>query len=145
MSRYLPFALATLLVPCQFVRPVAAQGPADREELKALHGTWKVIRNEEGGKQVDKGNLVYIFTGNKVVIENNGKAISEPEVRLNAAAFPKQLDLHWDANRRDSTIYVRCGDYLIQCGNRDVDTHPREFASGTEKGGAYMLVFKKEK
>jgi hypothetical protein len=37
------------------------------------------------------------------------------------------------------------GDYLAQCGNAVGKPRPTEFVSGTEKGGVYLNVWKREK
>ena len=41
------------------------------------------------------------------------------------------------------SIFARVGDLLVLCGNRDKD-RPTEFASGTEKGGEFFIVLKRE-
>jgi uncharacterized protein (TIGR03067 family) len=145
MNRYLlhPFVLAILLFLWPSILPaIQAQDPA--EEFKALHGTWKIIRFEEGGKQQERANAVYIFSERRCIVKVDGNTIADAEVRLDTAAHPKHLDFHVDQNRWDVTIYARCGDFLFICGSRDVKNHPKEFASGTKEGGHYMQVLKKE-
>jgi uncharacterized protein (TIGR03067 family) len=139
------FALSALLVLCQPTTPTVHAQEREREEFQALHGTWKVIRIEEGGKPADiPEGFVYIFSGRKVITKR-ADGSEEAEVRLGCAAFPKHMDIHWAPDRWDVTIYARCGDYMIQCGNRNVDNHPGEFASGTKEGGAYIIVLRKER
>jgi hypothetical protein len=59
------------------------------------------------------------------------------------------LDMHDAAGTHtDSAIFIRAGDYMIMCGNRpsqDGKKRPSEFKSGTENGGAYLIVWRIER
>jgi hypothetical protein len=42
-------------------------------------------------------------------------------------------------------IYVRAGNHVIYCGNRREESLPSEFASGTAKGGEYLIAWRIER
>lgn len=144
-------ALAALLVPTQGSPAGAlAHDKVHEKELAALQGTWVLLRHEESGKVVVDDNTPdnkrerLIINGNKVVCKN-GETIVEGKVVLDATKNPKHLDLQYTPKHSDVTIYVRAGNYLILCGNRDGKTRPTEFVSGAEKGGEALTVWKREK
>ena len=143
-------ALAALLVPTQGSPPGAqAQDKVQDKELAALQGTWVLLRQEESGKVVLDDNTPddrrerLIIKGDKAAGKNGG-TIVEGKVVLDAAKTPKHLDLRFTWGQTDVIIYVRAGNYLIQCGNRDGKTRPAEFVSGTKKGGEFLTVWKKK-
>jgi uncharacterized protein (TIGR03067 family) len=119
------------------------------EELAALQGTWKVLRFEEGGKRLDDGiKRTWVIDGHKITLMDNGKAILERKMKIDPTRNPKHLDMHAGEEHTDSAIYVRAGDYMIMCANRpcvDGKKRPTEFASGTEQGGVYLIVWKIER
>jgi uncharacterized protein (TIGR03067 family) len=143
-------ALVALLVPAQGSQPRAlAPANVNEKELAALQGTWILLRHEEGGKVVVDDNTRddrrerLIIKGDKAAGKNGG-TIVEGKVVLDAAKTPKHLDLRFTWGQTDVIIYVRAGNYLIQCGNRDGKTRPAEFVSGTKKGGEFLTVWKKK-
>src|SRR5262249_15159339 len=60
-----------------------------------------------------------IFDQDKVTYKQNGITHLEGKVDLDPTTSVKQLDQYFTSGRTDLTIYVRAGDYLIQCGNVD--------------------------
>jgi uncharacterized protein (TIGR03067 family) len=70
---------------------------------------------------------------------------AEVKVVLDPTKTPKHLDFRFSSGRTDLIIYVRAGDYMIYCGNRDRQTRPREFVSGTPQGGEYLMAWKIER
>jgi uncharacterized protein (TIGR03067 family) len=117
-----------------------------KKELAALQGTWNLVACELDGKETSefkKGQL--IIEKDKVTYKQNGETLFEGKVELDPTTNPKQLDQYFTSGRTDLTIYVRVGDYLIQCGNHDGKTRPTEFVSGSKKGGVYLNVWKREK
>jgi uncharacterized protein (TIGR03067 family) len=143
LSMVIMLALAALLVGSQFAHRSSAgnKEEADKKEIAALQGTWQCLRFEEGGKLVEtKG--AYVIDGHKISVDW-GNGILKARMSTNASKEPKHLDLeNLDTGRTDVTIYVRAGDYLIQCGNRDGKTRPTKFATGVEGGGEYIIVWK---
>jgi uncharacterized protein (TIGR03067 family) len=142
-------ALAALLGPTQGSPPgPQAQDRVQEKELAALQGTWILLRHEEGGKVVVDDNTPddkrerLIFKGDKATGINRG-TIAEGKVVLDATKTPKHLDLQFTWGT-DVIIYVRAGNYLIQCGNREGKARPTEFVSGAEKGGEFLTVWKKK-
>jgi uncharacterized protein (TIGR03067 family) len=119
---------------------------AVKKELAALQGTWKLVAIEEGGKDSPIKEETYSIIDKDVVrVKYKGKVTSEGTISLDPTKSPKHMDVRFDFGQTDVTIYLRVGDYLIQCGHRDGKTRPVEFASGTVKGGAYLVVLKREK
>ncbi len=80
-----------------------------------------------------------------MTVKRKDEVIAEGPITLDTKTSPKQLDFRLTSGQTDLTIYIRVGDYLIQCGHRDGKTRPSEFATGTSKGGAYLIVLKREK
>jgi len=115
------------------------------EELAALQGTWVPLRYEEGGKMA-QGEIStrHIIQGDKVTVQVNGQTVSTGTVVLDPTQNPKHLNFQFPSGQTHSMIYVRVGDHVIYCGNRDV-TWPTEFASGTPKGGEYLIAWKIER
>jgi uncharacterized protein (TIGR03067 family) len=115
-------------------------------ELAALQGTWIPLQNEEGGNKVQgELNFKQIIKGDKVTFQVNGETKAEGKVVLNPAKSPQHLDFQFTSGQTDLIIYVRAGDYITYCGNRDGKTRPSEFTSGTAKGGEYLMVWKIER
>lgn len=120
---------------------------AAKKELEALQGTWKLMTHEEEGKIVAYGDDVHLYTieKDKMTVKRKGEVIAEGSIDLDPKKSPRHLDVRLTSGQTDLTIYIRVGDYLIQCGSRDGKTRPSDFATGTAKGGAYLLVLKREK
>jgi uncharacterized protein (TIGR03067 family) len=146
-------AIVCLTVPWQSGSPVAlAQEKIDKaeaanKELVALQGTWKLMTHEEDGKDVPYGEDVqlYIVEKDKITVKRKGDVIAERPIELDATRSPKHLDFQRTGGQTELTIYIRVGDYFIQCGRRDGKTRPSEFATGTANGGEYLIVLKREK
>jgi uncharacterized protein (TIGR03067 family) len=117
-----------------------------KKELAALQGTWKLIHHEEDGKEVPYEDAqLYTIEEQKITVKKKDEVIVEGDLKLDASTSPMQLDFQFTSGQTDLTIYVRAGGYLIQCGHRDGKTRPKEFATGTGEGGAYVIVLKRQK
>jgi uncharacterized protein (TIGR03067 family) len=147
-------ALCCLEPPWPAVRPAASaqekidKAEAVKKELAALQGTWKLVTHEEGGKDVPyaEGEAPrYIFDKDKLTFKVKDEVIAEGPIDLDPTRSPKHMELRLTSGQTDLTIYIRVGDYLIQCGHRDGKTRPSEFATGTPNGGAYLVILKREK
>jgi uncharacterized protein (TIGR03067 family) len=130
--------------------PKAAAVKTDKEDLEKkeralLQGTWKVLVYEEKGEEQAAENREYVFAQDKITFNVNGAVSAEGTFDLDATKSPRQLDYKLTSGQVDVTIYVVVGNYLIWCGNRDGKTRPGEFTSGTDKGGAYLMVLKRQK
>jgi uncharacterized protein (TIGR03067 family) len=117
------------------------------KELAALQGTWRLESYEEGGKVVAiQDTVLYVIDKDKWTTKSNGEVKSEGTIiGLYPARSPKHLDIRPTTVQTELTIYIRVGDYLIQCGHRDGKTRPSEFATGTANGGEYLIVLKRQK
>jgi uncharacterized protein (TIGR03067 family) len=122
------------------------QAKTQQKELTALQGAWVPLQYEAGGKKVQgEFNFRQIIKGNKVTFQVNGETKAEGKVVVDPTKNPKHLDFQFTSGQTDFIIYVRAGDYIIYCGNRDGKTRPSEFASGTANGGEYLQVWKIER
>jgi uncharacterized protein (TIGR03067 family) len=112
-------------------------------ELAAIQGTWFPRQYEEAGKRV-RGPFDFkqFIKGDKVTFQVNGETKADGTVVLDPTKNPKQMDFQFSSGQTDLIIYVRVGDYITYCGNRDGKTRPTEFVSGTAKGGEYLMVWK---
>lgn len=120
---------------------------AAKRELDELQGTWKILTHEENGREYSYGDNYQLYTieKNKITVTKREGVLCEGTIEIDATKSPKQLDVKLTSGQTDLLIYFRVNDYWIQCGHRDGETRPTEFASGTPKGGAYLLILKREK
>ena len=132
--------------PVASAQEKAGKAEAVKQELAALQGTWKWLNFEQGGKDAPiVVETFYVFQNDRLIVKNKDKTVLQGTVSLDPTTSPRQLDVQFDSGQTDVTIYIRVGEYLIQCGHRDGKTRPTEFASGTPKGGAYLIVMKRQK
>jgi RNA polymerase sigma factor (sigma-70 family) len=119
---------------------------AAEEELAALQGVWLPLRYEEHGREFSP-ECKHFIKGNKVTVQVNGETIAEGKLVLDSTKSPKRLDFVFppgQTGQKHSIIYVRVGDHIIYCGNRDRKTRPTEFSTGTANGGDYLIAWKIE-
>jgi uncharacterized protein (TIGR03067 family) len=115
-----------------------------KRELEELQGTWLPLQYEEKGQRVET-NFRQVIKGDKVILQVNGETKGEGKVVVDATKNPRHLNFQFTSGQTDLIIFVRAGDYVIYCGNRDGKTRPSEFDSGTAKGGEYLQVWKIER
>lgn len=113
-----------------------------QQELAALQGTWTPLFYEEHGKQTPSDPTRHIIQGDKITVQVHGETVAEGRVVLDATQNPKHLDFQLTSGQTHLMIYVRAGNTVIYSGNRDSKTRPSEFASGTPKGGDYLMSWK---
>jgi uncharacterized protein (TIGR03067 family) len=144
-ARGYPAHRFTRLAPGALAREEAREA-ARETELAALQGTWVPLRYEEGGKKAE-GNLPtrHVISGDKVTVQVGGRTQDEGRVVLDPTHNPKRLYLRMNSGPTHAIIYVRVGDHVIYCGNRREEPPPSEFASGTAKGGEYLIAWKIER
>ena len=124
---------------------VLAQVTTQEKELAALQGTWVPLHYEERGEKGQAEFTRHIIKGDKVTVQVNGETVAEGKVVLDPTNNPKHLDLQLTSGQTHLIIYVRAGEHIIYCGNRDGKTRPSEFASGTANGGEYLMAWKIER
>ncbi len=125
---------------------VRANEKTHEKELAALQGTWVPLQYEAGGKIVPGAmNFKQIVKGDKVTFQVDGETKAEGKVVLDPTQNPKHLNFQFTSGQTDLIVYVRAGDQIIYCGNRDGKTRPSEFVSGTATGGEYLIAWKIEK
>ena len=144
------FCLTILLPAADSLVPVSERddiAEAAQKELAALQGTWRIMTHEENGLDYSYGDnfQLYVVEKNKFTVRKREGVLGEGTIAMDVTKSPKQLDFRFTTGQTDVIIYIRVGDYWIQCGNRDGKTRPAEFATGTPNGGACLLVLKREK
>lgn len=118
----------------------------EESELSSIQGIWTPLQYEAEGKQVQgEFNFKQIIKGDQVTFRVNGETKAEGKVVVDATKNPKHLEFQFTSGQTDLIIYVRAGNYITYCGNRDGKTRPEEFATGTAKGGEYLQVWKVER
>ena len=119
---------------------------AREKELTALQGTWVPLQFEEGGiKAEGEISTRHIIKGDKVTVQVDGRTHDEGRVVLDPTQNPKRLYLRMNAGPTHAIIYVRAGNHVIYCGNRREEPVPSEFATGTAKGGEYLIAWRIER
>jgi uncharacterized protein (TIGR03067 family) len=119
---------------------------AAKKELAALQGMWKLRTHEEQGKLLPHDDTQFVtIADDKITWEQHGEVVMQGTIELEAGRSPKHLNYQFTSGRSDQVIYIRVGDYLIQCGRRDGKTRPSEFATATANGGEYLIVLKRVK
>ncbi len=120
---------------------------AAKKELDELQGDWKLMTHQEDGKLVDYDGdkQIYTIEKDKMIVKRNGDVFGEGPIEIDATRSPKQMDYRLNSGQVDLIIFIRVGDYLIQCGHRDGKTRPSEFATNTSNGGAYLIVLQRQK
>jgi uncharacterized protein (TIGR03067 family) len=131
-------------VPLRYER-VPAQETAQEQEFAALQGTWVPLHYEERGEKGNAEFTRHIIKGDKVTVQVKGATVAEGKVVLDPTKNPKHLDFQLTSGQTHMIIYVRAGDHIIYCGNRDGTTRPAEFTSGTANGGEYLMAWKIER
>ena len=132
---------------------MGADDVAQEKAAKALQGTWKVVSAEKDGAGFDRivGGTMKIKDINFVITTKGGTEM-EGDLRIDAAAKPKTLDLvHQKGLLPDKTwkaIYSLDGDELKLCyveldSDKDPE-RPKEFKTA-DGDGHLLIVLKREK
>ena len=105
--------------------PVPKSKPKEDKEM--LQGIWHIVEAEAGGKHQAKEtskNQIWVFTGDKLVIEYDDASSQEMTYQLDAKPKPKAIDLSpTDEREKGSTfkgIYELDGDRLKLYYSRNV-------------------------
>jgi uncharacterized protein (TIGR03067 family) len=126
------------------------RGEREKErEINALQGTWKFIRYEEAGGNVDDGaRRAWIINGRKWAHREKDQTSPESRLEIDPEEAVHHLDV-WDGETHViSAIYVRAGDVITLCANRPADSgkgRPTRFETGTPEGGLFIIVCRIEK
>jgi uncharacterized protein (TIGR03067 family) len=150
------FADAVLQVPKGFpgflltaVRPLPEERDPNKQELAALQGTWQCRAGESNGK--DDGReapklWVIVIDKDTFLYKENGKLVAVEKLKIDVSQSPKQMTVNFTyLKQTDVMIFLRVGDVLLLCGNRDGKTRPTKFESGTKAGGAFLTAWERVK
>ena len=85
------------------------------------------------------GTKRFVITDNRLDFRAGGQTRVETTIELKDGT----LDQKFKDGQVYRSIFTRVGDLLILCGNRDKD-RPSEFVGGTDNGGEFFIVLKKE-
>src|SRR5262249_37075235 len=110
MTKALPSGL--LLASLSFAMSRAADKPADdntRAEVRALQGTWQLVREIYDGKEVPqpegkKGTLTF-YDGRKWKVEIAGKVVGQGTFTISAKKRPKAIDYTFLEGEAKGTVF----------------------------------------
>lgn len=116
----------------------------EKEEAKAMEGTWIPVTAEMGGQkfpdEVTK-TIKLVLKGAEYTV-NVGERVDKGTCKLNTSAKPKTIDITGtegpNKGKTIPAIYERTGDTLKVCYNLGGSDRPKEFKS--EAGTQIFLV-----
>ena len=111
--------------------------------LADLQGTWGFVYYEEKGVAEEPGTKQFVIADNRLDFQASGVTRVETTIEIDAGQSPKQFTQKFKDGQVYRSIYVLAGDYLILCGTRD-GGRPTEFSCGTDKGGEFLIVLKRQ-
>jgi uncharacterized protein (TIGR03067 family) len=135
----LPNGFEELKKPPQSAEPEKTNAKATAD----LQGTWNFAYYEEKGVVEESGTKQFVITDNRLDFRAGGETRIETTIEVDAAQSPKHFTQKFKDGQVYRSILMQAGEYLILCGNRDND-RPVEFVGGTDKGGEFFIVFKRE-
>jgi uncharacterized protein (TIGR03067 family) len=119
-----------------------AKDDANKKDLDALQGSWKVQKLIRGGDEApgkDSEKVVFLFEGNKVSIDEGRPKKETATFKLDATKKPKAIDFVPETKKESAEgVYDLDGDTLKLCFTRPGTARPKEVAS--EKGSETILV-----
>jgi uncharacterized protein (TIGR03067 family) len=122
-----------------------AKDDANKKDLDALQGSWKVQKLIRGGEEApakDVEKVVFTFEGNKATIDEGRPKKETATFKLDATKKPKAIDFVPETKKESAEgVYELEGDKLKLCFTRPGAARPKEVAS--EKGSETILVFLK--
>ncbi|MDF1746353.1 MAG: hypothetical protein P1V19_21840 [Gimesia sp.] len=104
-----------------------------------LQGTWNFVYYVEKGNVETPGTKQFAINENRLDFRAGGQTRIETTIEVKG----QTLDQNFKDGQVYRSIFKRVGELLIICGNRDKD-RPTEFAGGTDKGGDFLIVLKRE-
>lgn len=128
MNRLLLVSLVTSLM-------LAADDP--RSDLNRLQGSWRVASTEYDGKPaMAPEKVVWVFSGDDLLIKTAGRAKSRHRIGLGSAITPKAINRYFTtAMGGDSILVTQRGIYRLDgeilwiCFGDVAEDQPTEFAS----------------
>jgi uncharacterized protein (TIGR03067 family) len=142
-------ALAALALAATAVATAADEkDDANKKDLKALQGTWKVEKALRGGEEAPAGETEkskFVFEGNKFMIDEGRPRKETATFTLDATQKPKTIDLTFAMVKEAALgIYEVDGDTLKICFGGPGKDRPKKMES--EKGsGLLLIVLKRQK
>jgi hypothetical protein len=131
----LPNGFEELKKPPKAAEPEKANARATAD----LQGTWSFAYYEEKGAVEQPGTKQFVISDHQLEFRAGGQTRVETTIEVKDGT----LDQKFKDGQVYRSIFTRVGDLLILCGNRDKD-RPTEFAGGTDKGGEFFIVLKRE-
>ena len=131
-----------VLLPNGFAKLKAEEVKESPKNTTAkLQGTWSFVYYEEQGAVEQPGTKQFVISGNNLDFRAGGQTRVETTIEVDQAR--KHFTQKFKDGQVYRSIFTRVGDLLILCGNRDKG-RPSEFAGGTDKGGEFFIVLKRE-
>jgi uncharacterized protein (TIGR03067 family) len=122
--------------------PKLEPGQAKKEHAD-LQGTWGFVYYEEKGVAEEPGTKQFVIAENRLDFRAGGQTRVETTIEVDAAQSPNHFTQKFKDGQVYRSIYVLTGDYMILCGIRD-GGRPAEFSCGTDKGGDFLIVLKRQ-
>ncbi len=104
-----------------------------------LQGMWNFAYYEEKGVVQKPGTKQFVIMDNQLDFRANGQSREATTIEVKDGA----IDQKFQDGQVYRSIFTRVGNLLIICGNRD-ENRPTEFAGGTDEGGEFLIVLKRE-
>ena len=121
------------------------QADAAKKDLKALEGTWKAVKGEEGGKDVAAGEIrkyELAIKGDKYTLRVNGEEQEQGTLKLDPSKKPKAVDLKItkgeDVGKDQYAVYQVEGDKFMLCFAPVGKDRPKQLK--TEAGSEQTLI-----
>lgn len=126
------------------------QTDAAKKDLKAIEGTWKAVKGEEGGKALaaEIKNYELVIQGDKYTLRVAGEEREQGTLKLDPAKKPKAMDLKItkgdDQGKDQYAIYEVEGDRFTICFSPPGKDRPKQMKTdaGSEQT---MIVFQRDK
>jgi hypothetical protein len=115
--------------------------PSSKSTTSSLQGTWDFVYYEEKGVVEQPGTKQFVISDDRMDFRAGGETRVETTIEVDPAQ--EHFTQKFKEGQVYCSIFTRVGGFLILCGNRDKE-RPSEFASGTDKGGEFFIVLKRE-
>ena len=112
--------------------------------LAELQRTWSFVYYEEKGVVEEPGTKQFVISDDRLDFRAGGETRVETTIEVDPTQSPEHFTQKFKDGQVYRSIYVLAGDYLILCGIRD-GGRPIEFSCGTDKGGEFLIVLKRQR
>lgn len=147
MNRFLLLFLILGLLPTLFSYDSAIGQEKDdpaKKELASLQGTWNFVFYEEKGSELKPGTRQFVISEKGLTYRSSDQDKVATTITIDSTQNPKRFTQTFPDGNVSNIIYLLADDYLLLCGHRDKSKWPSLFSCGTEKGGEFLIVLKRQ-